>query len=96
MEWKLYTAKPIKVTTSGAVKKADHINGFTAVNKGGQLAYINGFPIDPPTALTSGEAIEFNGNENELYDDMINVQFAGAGTNPLVYITQKVYKNICP
>ena len=96
MQWKSYTSKPQKITESGMVKKQENINGFTAVNKGDQLAFINGFPIDPPTALTSGEAIEFNGNEMDLFDDMINVQFAGAGVNPLVYIVQKVYKNVCP
>lgn len=93
MSWgRPYTVKVTPVRSSGFVQKQEYINGFTAVNKGDEIAIVNGFPIDPPTALTTGEAIEFGGNYGEVFDDSITVQFLGGGVNPLVYVVQKVYK----
>jgi hypothetical protein len=66
-------------------------NSLTFVNKGTAQCNVNGFPLlGSPGAGFSGESFAIGGNECEIYEGIIDVQFIGVGTRLLVCV-QKYY-----
>ena len=77
------------------VKPDKNCNGWTAINKGDTLAWVNGVPLKPyPPGHPelSGESFGVSGNEQEVYDGRIKIVFDNSvGTNPWIVIVQKFY-----
>lgn len=76
----------------------ENCNGFLATNiapVGGAIAFINGYPINPPLiAGVNGESFGLGGNFGEvLAEKQLEITF-GAGTSK-VYLTMKFYNKIC-
>jgi len=67
-------------------------NGFTAVNTGDTIAFINDHVLYPGVPGTNvGDSITFGGNHKEIYKGTIRIRFTGAGVLPEVTIDQKQY-----
>lgn len=68
-------------------------NGYTVRNVGDTVAIINGITLQPPAGPgASGEAIVYEGNQDEVYIGRIQIQFANPlGTDPQVEVIQKFY-----
>lgn len=81
------------------VRVDDYCNGWTAINTGDTLVFVNGIPLKPfppgHPELT-GAAIAIPGNLGECYRGRIFIVFdSPVGANPQVFIVQKYYKRNC-
>lgn len=67
-------------------------NGWTAINRGAGVAFVNGIPLSPPSVVgEGGESITIGGNIGELWGGELQLSFApGAASNEVVII-QKFY-----
>jgi len=84
------------VRQSGDVTKDRLCAGFFAINKGTVKAYVNGIPLGPkPDPVNfpdvSGEGVALIGENHEIYDGRITVQFDSSAGDPYVVIVQKYY-----
>lgn len=69
-------------------------NGFTVLNNGDTICFINDVPLFPSaTPLTvAGDSISIGGNENELYKGNITIKFQQPlGATPSVVLIQKFF-----
>lgn len=76
----------------------DGCNGFWTTNiapVGGAIAYVNGYPINPPLVVgANGESFGLGGNFGEvLAEKQLEIIF-GPGVSR-VYLTMKFYSEIC-
>lgn len=94
----IYNIAISEITKPGQVIVMDNCNGFTFVNDGQTIAYVNGMPLYPgnpapaPPPNFLGDAWEIGGNEGEEYKGLINVRFDGVGNDKLI-VVQKNYTN---
>lgn len=84
------------VTAAADVPIVSYCNGIVAVNIGTIIAYINGFPINPPLVPgTNGESWVIGGNFLEVVgEEQLEITF-GAGGVPRVFLSMKYYTDIC-
>jgi hypothetical protein len=67
-------------------------NGWTAINRGDGLAYINGIPLSPsPVPGTAGESITIGGNLGEIWGGDLQLSFDKTATVFNVVVIQKFY-----
>lgn len=77
--------------TNQYVKPDPKCNGWTAINRGTGLAYINGIPLAPPAVPgTAGDSFSVGGNLGEIWGGDLNISFEPGFTNNLVLV-QKYY-----
>lgn len=87
-----YNIIPQSYTQAKRVIVDRRCNSWTAWNNGDDTVFVNNVPLLPrPAPGLTGESLEISGNEGEVYGGDINIAFAGTGTNPSVFIFQKVY-----
>lgn len=92
MERLLYSEVAQIVRESTEVVVHEECNGWVAVNKGQDIAVINGIQLFPPlVANTTGDSVSIGGNVGELYNKKtIKVVFEST-TQPYILIIQKIY-----
>lgn len=80
------------VSEGGDIPVPSGSNGYVAVNIGTDVAFINGFPINPPLVPgANGESVSVGGNFGEvLGEDNLEITFA-SNTGPKVFISFKRY-----
>lgn len=83
------------VSEGGDVPIPFGCNGYVAVNIGTAIAFVNGFPINPPLAPgMNGESVSVGGNYGEmLADENLEITF-GAATGQMVFLSFKRYTKL--
>lgn len=83
-------AQPYNIATM--IKPVENCNGFTVVNTGDDIAFVNDHILYPGTIGTFvGDSMTFGGNIGEIYMGSIRIRFQGTGTTPEVTVDQKQY-----
>ncbi len=96
MECAFYDIISQTYETGGEIKVDERCNGFTAINTGDTLVFVNNIPLKPFPAghpELTGAAIAIPGNLGEIFRGRIWIVFGQLpGVTPQVTIIQKFYK----
>lgn len=80
-------------TVDQYVKPDRDCNGWTAINRGDGVVFINGIPLSPSPLGPgfAGETFTVGGNKGEIWGGDLNVQFAPGQLSPNLVLIQKFY-----
>lgn len=86
-----YNASYTQYLVDSSVVIDDFCNGWTVINIGASVMFVNGIPLNPGVAGTNnGESFSVGGNRGEIFMGRIDLRFVG-GAGVCVVI-QKFYE----